>query len=168
MWGTPLLRHCASVTTATWLACQVIMGLAQVVVVVCDITLQNNLAGAVFMCYVMQLLPLLWAIAWTFAYPAWVRRRWGYVPGDSATCYPPGSRHLLQQLQQQASSSGGSGCSSERSGSLTGSRCSELSAATSTDVADACIQICASGELSTACDDDCKKKKQQQQQQGKQ
>lgn len=63
------------------------MGLAQVVVVAANISIDINLVAGIMLCYVMQLLPLLWAVAFTFVYPARVQRRWGYVKGVRASCY---------------------------------------------------------------------------------
>jgi hypothetical protein len=88
-WGTPLIQQCARVIAITWIVCQVIMGLAQLAVVAANISIKKDLLAAIMMCYVMQLLPLLWAFVFTFVYPARVRRRWGYKHGVRDTCYPP-------------------------------------------------------------------------------
>lgn len=93
VWGTPLIQHCARAVAINWIICQVIMGLAQVAVVAANISTETNLLAGIMMCYVMQLLPLLWAVVFTFAYPARVRRRWGYKPGMRETCYSPHTPH---------------------------------------------------------------------------
>jgi hypothetical protein len=89
IWGTPLIQHCARVVAIHWIICQTIMGLAQVAVVAANTSIEKDLLAAIMMCYVMQLLPLLWAVVFTFAYPARVRRRWGYKRGVRETCYLP-------------------------------------------------------------------------------
>ncbi|KAF8055944.1 NADH dehydrogenase [ubiquinone] 1 alpha subcomplex subunit 13-B [Scenedesmus sp. PABB004] len=61
-WGTPLLAHCAAVTAASWMACQALMGTAQVIVVVTGVSLDTHPVAAVWLCYVLQLVPLLFAV----------------------------------------------------------------------------------------------------------
>jgi hypothetical protein len=92
VWGTPLLKRCANMTAAVWIICQVLMALAQALAYAFNLSVDNpasNVAAAIFVCYIMQLLPLLFAIVFTFAYPARLKKRWGYVKGVRATCYPP-------------------------------------------------------------------------------
>jgi hypothetical protein len=67
------------------------MALAQGLAFAFNLSIDNgsNVGAAVFVCYIMQLLPLLFAIAFTFAYPARLKKRWGYVNGVRSTCNPP-------------------------------------------------------------------------------
>lgn len=89
VWDTPLIQQCAKTVAISWMICEAIMGAVQIFVVVFNISLATNAAAAIMLCYVMQLLPLLWAVVFTFAYPASVKRKWGYQHGVRETCYPP-------------------------------------------------------------------------------
>lgn len=97
VWGTPLLVRCANRTAAVWIVAELTMALAQALAFGFNLSVDNgsNLGAAVFVCYFMQLLPLLVAIVFTFAYPAWLKKRWGYVEGVRDTCYPPSERRAL-------------------------------------------------------------------------
>eukprot|EP00775_Hariotina_reticulata_P006880 gene6880-7096_t len=93
VWDTPLIEHCALVVGVNWVICQTIMGLAQVFVIVFGISIDKDVISAVMMCYVMQLLPLIWALAFTLMYPWRIKRRWGYVYGVRQSCHPPNARN---------------------------------------------------------------------------
>ena len=88
VWGTPLIKHCAVTVAISWITCEAIMGSVQIFVVIYNISIDTNQVAAILLCYVMQLLPLLWAVIFTFAYPAYIKRRWGYQDGIRSTCYP--------------------------------------------------------------------------------
>jgi hypothetical protein len=110
VWGTPLIEHCALVVGFNWVICQTVMGLAQVFVIRFGISIDKDVIPAVMMCYVMQLLPLIWALAFTFIYPWHVKRRWGYVWGVRESCYPSKNRQAaadearLENCDDQAAS----------------------------------------------------------------
>lgn len=93
VWGTPLLKHCAKAVAISWIICEAIMGSTQIFVVVFNISKDTNQTATILLCYVMQLLPLLWAVIFTFAYPACVKRRWGYQHGVRSTCFPPAAEY---------------------------------------------------------------------------
>lgn len=89
VWDTPLVQHCATVVAISWIICEAVMGSVQIFVVVFNISLATNAAAAIMLCYVMQLLPLLWAVIFTFVYPAYIKKKWGYQYGVRQTCFPP-------------------------------------------------------------------------------
>lgn len=91
VWGTPLLQRSAAATAGVWIIAQLLMALAQGLAYAFNLSVDNgsDVGAAVFVCYLMQLLPLLFAIVFTFAYPSWLKKRWGYVKGMRSTAYPP-------------------------------------------------------------------------------
>lgn len=91
VWGTPLLQRSAAATAGVWIIAQLLMALAQGLAYAFNLSVDNgsDVGAAVFVCYLMQLLPLLFAIVFTFAYPSWFKKRWGYVKGVRSTAYPP-------------------------------------------------------------------------------
>lgn len=113
------------------------MALAQALAFGFNLSVDNgsNVGAAVFVCYVMQLLPLLVAIVFTFAYPTWLKKRWGYAEGVRDTCYPPlGGGAIGRKAEGTGSAAGeaavdmtaaarGAGCNSSGNSqqSLTGS-----------------------------------------------
>jgi hypothetical protein len=152
VWGTPLLQRCAGATAPVWIIAQLLMAFAQGLAVALNLSIDTgNVAAAVFVCYIMQLLPLLFAVVFTFAYPAWLKRRWGCVKGDRATCYPPpaagcdmlppppaaGSRNHLPEAEASKCAFGCPGsfgakdasilCESARTGGSSGGRSSSSS-----------------------------------------
>lgn len=133
VWGTPLLQRSAAATAAVWIVAQLLMALAQGLAYAFNLSVDNgsDVGAAVFVCYLMQLLPLLFAIVYTFAYPAWLKKRWGYVKGVRSTAYPPpaagarmsgadaasGSAHRVLDMARGAESRVCLLCNSSRSSS---------------------------------------------------
>jgi hypothetical protein len=106
VWGTPLLRRCANATAAVWIVAELTMALAQALAFGFNLSVDNgsNIGAAVFVCYVMQLLPLLVAIVFTLAYPAWLKKRWGYAEGVRDTCCPPSRQCSIGKTAEAADS----------------------------------------------------------------
>eukprot|EP00877_Chromochloris_zofingiensis_P013800 jgi/Chrzof1/8674/Cz03g20030.t1 len=102
MWKTPLVVNSTRAIAASWITNLLIMATAAVVAAILNVT-DGGLS--VLFNYILQLVPLLFAVAFTIVYPIMLKKRWGYIEGDISTAYPPSQRQNSLTLQLNTSNS---------------------------------------------------------------